>query len=91
MFNKKFFLLVSLFSFFMIGAANADIASTTYVKGDYDIAETTGTATQEAAISVEDGVVSAMDASRDQVGVSKLGVIPVGETGSGTATIWISE
>ena len=90
MFNKKFFLLVSLFSFFMIGAANADIASTTYVKGDYNNAKTTA-AQQEAAISVTDGVVSAIDASRDQVGVSKLGVIPVGETGSGTATIWISE
>lgn len=89
MFNKKFFLLVSLFSFFMVGAANADIASTTYVKGDYDEAEEAEK--QEAAISVTDGVVSAIDASRDQVGVSKLGVIPVGETGSGTATIWISE
>lgn len=88
MFNKKFFLLVSLFSFFMIGAARADIASTTYIKGDYDTAQT-DTAKQEVAISVFEGTVSAMPAKRNQVGVSKLGVIPSGSTGDGTATIWI--
>ena len=88
MFNKKFVLAISLFSIFVIGGAHADIASTTYVKGDYDTAAT-DVAKQEVAISVSGGTVSAMPAKRNQVGVSKLGVIPSGSAGDGTATIWI--
>ena len=88
MFNKKFVLAISLFSIFLIGAARADIASTTYVKGDYDTAGTDADK-QKVAITVSGGTVSAMAAKRDQVGVSKLGVIPSGSTGDGTATIWI--
>ena len=42
-----------------------------------------------ASVSGTSVNVSGVAATRDAVGVAKLGVIPVGTTGTATATIWV--
>ena len=83
MFNKKLVLAVSLFSIFLIGAARADIASTTYYVGEGAVSVNKNNTTQKGVISVRDATASA-------AGVTVLGTIPSGgQTGEGTARIWI--